>query len=104
MIKVSVFYPYKDGVAFDIDYYVNRHAPMVRDRLGAACKGVAVEQGLAGATPGSHPTYVAIGHLLFESVESFQAAFAPHREQIMADIPNYTTIEPVIQISQVKLG
>jgi len=36
-------------------------------------------------------------------VEDFQSAFGPHMEEIMGDIPNYTKIEPVIQISEVKL-
>jgi uncharacterized protein (TIGR02118 family) len=104
MIKVSVLYPCKEGASFDMNYYLSRHIPMVREKLGAAVKGAAVEQGLGGATPGSHPTYVAMGHILFDSVESFQAAFAPHAAAIMADIPNYTAIQPIIQISDVKMS
>jgi len=42
-------------------------------------------------------------HLRFESVEAFQRAFGPHAEAIMADIPNYTDIEPMLQISEVLL-
>ena len=104
MIKVSVFYPQKDGARFDMNYYVISHMPMVRQKLGAACKGVAAEQGLAGGAPGTPPAYAAIGHLLFDSVEAFQTAFGPHAATIMADIPNYTNVEPVIQISDVKLS
>jgi uncharacterized protein (TIGR02118 family) len=102
MIKISVLYPYKDGAAFNMDYYINRHVPMVRETLGAACKGTAIEQGLSGPAPGSQPTYVAMGHILMDSVEAFQAAFAQHGPKFMADIPNYTAIEPIIQISEVK--
>jgi len=36
-------------------------------------------------------------------VEAFQNAFAPHAAEILADIPNYTTIQPVIQFSEVKM-
>jgi uncharacterized protein (TIGR02118 family) len=43
-----------------------------------------------------------MAHLSFESVEAFQAAFGPHAEAIMGDIPNYTDISPAIQISTVK--
>jgi uncharacterized protein (TIGR02118 family) len=46
---------------------------------------------LAGATPGSPPTFTAMGHLYFDSVEAFQAAFGPHAGEIMGDIPNYTS-------------
>jgi uncharacterized protein (TIGR02118 family) len=103
MIKVSVFYPNEEGKKFDMDYYLNSHIPMVQEKLGAALKGGAVEQGLGGAEPGSPATYVAMGHLLFDSVEAFQSAFGPHAEAIMADVPNYTDIQPTIQISEVKL-
>ncbi len=103
MIKVSVFYPNRDGSKFDMDYYCNNHIPMVQQKLGAACKEVAVEHGLSGATPGSRPAYVAMGHLYFNSAEAFQAAFGPHAPAIMADIPNYTDIEPVLQVSEVKV-
>jgi uncharacterized protein (TIGR02118 family) len=103
MIKVSVFYPNNEGSKFDIDYYCNRHMPMVRQKLGAACKGAAVEQGIACPTPGSRPAFIAMGHIYFDSVEAFQTAFGPHADAIMADIPNYTDIQPTLQISEVKI-
>ena len=103
MIKVSVLYPNKAGGRFDIAYYCAKHIPMVQQKLGAACKGVAVEHGIGGGTPGSQPAFIAIGHLLFDSVAAFQAAFAPHAQAIMGDIPNYTDLQPTIQVSEVKI-
>lgn len=103
MIKVSVFYPNEKGKKFDMAYYCTKHMPMVQKKLGAACKGVAVEAGLAGGAPGAPAMFAAMGHLWFDSVESFQAAFGPHAKDIMADVPNYTDIQPTIQISEVKL-
>ncbi len=103
MIKVSVFYPASENAKFDIDYYCKRHMPMVQEKLSPALKSMAVEHGVAGATPGAPPTFVAMGHLYFDSAESFQKAFGPHAPQIMADIPNYTNVQPTIQISEVKL-
>jgi len=104
MVKISVLYPYADLSAFNMDYYLNNHIPTLRQKLGAACKGIAVEQGVGGGAPGSPPTYAAMAHLLFDSVESFRAAFRPHAETIQADVPNYSTVRPVVQISQVKLS
>ena len=103
MVKVSVFYPNEMGTRFDMDYYCAKHIPMVRQLLGAALKNVAVEEGIAGMTPGSSATYIALGHLYFESVAAFQEAFTPHAAQIVGDIPNYTDSEPTIQISIVKI-
>jgi uncharacterized protein (TIGR02118 family) len=104
MIKVSVFYPNNDGARFDMDYYRDRHMSMVQDRLGAACKGIAVEHGVAGATPGSRPQFIAMGHIYFDSLEQFQSGFGQHVEEFVADVPNYTNIQPMIQISEVVVA
>jgi len=103
MIRVSVMYPNGEGNKLDFDYYCNKHIPMVQEKLGAACKGVAVDQGLSGAGPGAPAIYAAMGHLLFDSIEDFQTAFGPHATTFMADIPNYTNIQPIIQISSVLI-
>ncbi|MGZ6221677.1 MAG: EthD family reductase [Syntrophales bacterium] len=71
--------------------------------MGTACKRIAVERGLGGAEPGSRATYIIMFHLYFDSVEAFQAAFGPHAPAIMGDIPNYTDIQPTIQVSKVKM-
>lgn len=104
MIRVSVLYPTTAGARFDWAYYLGSHIPLVRRKLGAAMKSIAVEQGLAGGVPDSQPTYLAMAHLTFESVPAFQTAFATHAVEIMADIPHYTSIEPTIQISDVKIS
>lgn len=103
MIKVSVLYPNSDDARFDMTYYVERHMKLVQDRLGAACKGVTAEQGLGGPAPGSKPTYIAMGHLLFDSLQTFQQVFPQHAQELMADIPNFTNTHPVVQISEVRL-
>jgi len=103
MIKVSVFYPNDKGSRFDMTYYCDRHIPMVRRLLGAALKAVAVEQGMSGAEPGSAPSYLALGHLTFESLTAFQTAWGPHAQQIVGDVPNYTNTQPTIQISEIRI-
>ena len=103
MIKVSVLYPNSDVATFDMDYYLINHVPMVQSKLGDACKKAEVDQGFSGGEPGSKATYFAMCHLYFDSVEAFQNSFGPNAEEITADIPNYTNIQPVVQISEVKL-
>jgi uncharacterized protein (TIGR02118 family) len=39
--------------------------------------------------------------MFFDSLQSFQGAFGAHAGPIMADVPNYTDIQPTIQISEV---
>ena len=103
MIRVTGLYPYSDDRRFDIHYYCNSHIPMVRKALGSALKGISVDYGLDGGAPGSKPPYVAIAQLLFDSLESFQTALAPHAAEFAKDSPNYTDIDPQMQISEVKI-
>ncbi len=103
MIKVSVFYANGEGKHFDMDYYCEKHMALVRRLCGEAIRGIAVEQGTSGGAPGSAPQYLAMGHVYFESVDSFNAAFGPNMKEIVADVPNYTNIQPVLQVSEVKL-
>jgi uncharacterized protein (TIGR02118 family) len=103
MIKVSILYPQQSDTNFNMSYYVDHHMPMVRRLLGSALKGVLVEQGICGEKPGSPAPYVATGHLLFESLEAYQASFAPHAKEIVEDIPKYTNSVPLIQIGEVRL-
>lgn len=102
MVKVSVFYPNEEGKKFDMNYYCDTHIPLVRKLLGTACTNAAVDQGLAGGTPGSKAPYIAIGHLYFNTIEDFVSSFTPNANEIMSDIPNYTDTTPVIQINEVK--
>lgn len=103
MIKVSVLYPNIKNADFDIDYYCNQHVPMVIALLSPEVKSGVIEKGIAGSSPGEPPSFLAMGHLYFENVEAFQTSFGRHAERIMADIPNYTNTQPVIQISEVLL-
>ena len=86
MIKVGVFYPLTRR--FEWDYYLNKHTPMVKARLGAALKKVEIEAGIGGGTPTATATYCAICQLGFQTMrgvpDSVRAARAGdhqrHRE------------------------
>ena len=102
MIKVSVLYPNDEGCRFDMEYYLQTHLKLVEDRLGSACKEITVEAGLGSAAPDSPAPYVCAGHMVFDSLEAYQQAFAPHVEAIMGDIANYTNVTPVVQIGEIR--
>jgi uncharacterized protein (TIGR02118 family) len=103
MIRVNVLYPNNPGSTFDMNYYLSKHMPMVQQKMGAALKGMTVDQGLNGGLPGTEAAQRVIASLLFDSVEAFEHAFTPHTAEIMGDIPRYTNIAPVIQVSEVKM-
>ena len=102
-IKVSVLYPNESGKTFDMDYYCNKHVPMVAGLLREAVIGATVEKGLGGGAPDQEAAYSAMGNLYFETMESFQNSFGPNAEQIMGDIPNFANVEPIVQISEVMI-
>jgi uncharacterized protein (TIGR02118 family) len=104
MIKVSVMYPYAPGARFDHDYYRDRHMPMLKARLGDACKSYTIDKGVAGAAPGTPPVYIGMCHVFAESAAISQAAFGPHAKEKLGDIANYTDLKPVMQISEVVVG
>jgi hypothetical protein len=44
---------------------------------------------------------VAAAHLVFESAEAFQGAMMPVAGDVIGDAPNYTAIQPVVQLSEI---
>ena len=102
MVRITVLYPNETGKKFDVDYYRNRHMKLVGDRLKSfGLVRTEVDKGLAGGAPGAPAPYVCIGHVYFNSVGDFQKGMGAHGKEIMADIPNYTNIQPQIQISEI---
>lgn len=102
MVRISVLYPKEAGKKFDLDYYVNRHMALVRERLGSfGLVRTEVDRGIAGGAPGALAPYVAVGHVYFRALDDFQRGMGAHGKEIMGDIPNYTDIQPQIQISEI---
>jgi uncharacterized protein (TIGR02118 family) len=101
MIRLSAIYPATDGQTFDDAYYFGKHHELCVARLKpegmVSCE---FDKGLSDAS-GGKPPYIAIAHLVFNSIDDFQKAMAKHGQEIMADIPNYTKIQPVLQISEI---
>ncbi|MEQ5839469.1 EthD family reductase [Paraburkholderia acidicola] len=90
MIKVSIFYPYRENGRFDVDYYCSAHMPLAAKLFGTALKGWSVDIGVNAGPPGSAPPYVAAGHFLFDTADAFYQVFTPVSAQLLDDIPNYT--------------
>ncbi len=101
MTKVTILYPAGDGKKFDMDYYLNKHIPMVKGLFAGALKATAIDIGIAGGAAGAPTPFVVICCFYFDNVSAFQNAMAANGPKIQGDIPNYTNIQPVIQISKV---
>jgi uncharacterized protein (TIGR02118 family) len=104
MIKIAVLYPNKPGSHFDVEYYLNTHMPMSARLLGSAVKAISVEIGRSGVTAEDQPPFAAICGFTCETLQDFNDAFLPVASELQGDIPNYTDIEPIIQISDIRIG
>ena len=93
MIRLSVFYPSTDGATFDHDYYRDKHVPLCVRTWGL--DGAEIDKGVTGPN-------VAAVHFRFESLDAMQAAMGgAGTGEVMADVANYTSISPVMQISEI---
>ncbi|HEX4017830.1 MAG TPA: EthD family reductase [Frankiaceae bacterium] len=95
MIRFSVMYPSAEGSTFDKDYYVSKHVPLAVKTWGLDSSAAQIDMGLNGP-------YVAAVHFVFEDNDAMGAALAsPGTGDVMADVANYTNIEPVTQTSEI---
>ena len=93
MIRFSALYPVTEGASFDYDYFVGTHVPLALKAWGL---------GSAQVDKGVNGPYVAAAHFEFESQEALGAALgAEGTAEVTADMANYTTIQPVTQISEI---
>jgi len=101
MIKMAIMYPNGEGSTFDMDYYSKKHMPMASELMGESLKAMVIDKGLGGGGPEDPATYAAIGYFYFKDMPTFQATMGEHSDKLRADVPNYTNIKPVIQVSEV---
>ncbi|MEO8112414.1 MAG: EthD family reductase [Ginsengibacter sp.] len=102
MFKVAILYPNGEGKNFDMNYYEKKHMPMVAKFLGNNLKFYEIDKGIAGRTPNDKVPYLAVGYFYVKDVAEYNKAVGQNRDTIISDFKNYTNIQPVIQISEVK--
>lgn len=93
MIRLTVSYPATPDATFDHDYYRDTHVPMAVQAWSPV--STEIDKGIDGPN-------VAAVHFIFDSLEAMGAAMgSPATGDVMADVANYTTISPVLQISEI---
>ncbi len=102
MYKVTILYPNGEDKTFDMDYYEKKHMPMMAGFLGANLKFYEIDKGISGRTPTDKVPFVAIGYFYITDIAAYNKAIAENRDAVINDIKNYTNIQPVIQISEIK--
>ncbi|MDE1177387.1 MAG: EthD family reductase [Edaphobacter sp.] len=97
MVTLSVLYPKTSASRFDHDYYRDTHTPLVKSRL--APESITILRGLS--TPDGPPvTYELMALISFTTLAHLQSALATHGPEVIGDIPNFTDVQPIIQINE----
>lgn len=100
MLCITAIYPNDRGSRFDADYYRTSHCPFAQSLLSPhGLAAIRTTIGLAGLD-GSPPPYWAVSEMHFTSRAAFDAAIAAEGPAIFADIPNYTNVTPILQVSE----
>jgi len=102
MFKVTILYPNGDDKTFDMEYYEKKHMPLVAGFLGKNLKFYEIDKGIAGRTPNEKVPFLAIGYFYINDVAEYNKAIAQNRDAVINDFKNYTNIQPVVQISEIK--
>ena len=100
--KVAILYPNGEDKTFDMDYYEKTHMPMVAGFLGKNLSFYEIDKGIAGRTPNDKIPFLAIGYFYIKDVGEYNRTIAQNRDAVISDIKNYTNIQPVVQISEIK--
>lgn len=100
MFCASVAYPIQQGGRFDFEYFAKKHAPLFARYLGDNCVRFEVHRSLASPAAPT-PSFLGVAYFWVRSGEEFGAALAQYGNEIYADIPNFTDIEPIRQWSEV---
>lgn len=97
MLCATLLYPNDSDTRFDFDYYLQTHIPMAKKVFG---DGIEVSRGMS-APDGTLPKYVVIVRIPIESVDQFTRLAAEKAGPVMADIPNFTNVTPLMQFDEV---
>ncbi|MFA6114065.1 MAG: EthD family reductase [Sphingomonas sp.] len=92
MATLVVTYPAQDGAHFDLDYYIDRHLPLVRDtwsKHGLTDARALIPDEVA-------PAYAAIALLEFSDAAAIDRALgSPEAGAVFGDVTAFTNIAPV---------
>jgi len=99
-ITVTVSYPNTPGSKFDMDYYMSTHLDLVGKCWGDKLISARAVKGVATPDPNTPPRFQVIAILEVENPDVLQGMLEAHGAEIMGDIPNFTDVQPEIQVSE----
>ena len=97
-------YPNEPDKKFDMDYYLNKHMTVLHEKLDpVSLVKTEIDEGIDSQGENTPPPFRVICHMFFNSMEDFEKIL-PYEAELFGDVPNYTNIVPVVQISEMIQG
>ena len=93
---LTILYPREDGATWNADYYRDGHMPLIMDLYGTrAIRRFEVRKGPEqGAFMGTVNIYI-------EDQDAFDAAGAEHTQTLVDDVPNFSSVFPVVVTTEI---
>jgi uncharacterized protein (TIGR02118 family) len=98
---INILYPAKDNDAFDFDFYVRRHVPLIKDILGASLHRIEVRRGASSQDGAGPPTYTCVISIWIADWPAYEKAIAARASELIAEVPLFTKVMPQMQIDEV---
>ena len=90
-VRVFVLYPSGEGMKFDSEYWLSKHYDLLKNGVWKDALDIEFSLGLTDSP------YVAVATVIFADKASLSASLAePGMAEVIADISNYTNIQPVV--------
>lgn len=90
---VTVLYPAKEGATFDMDYYLQKHMPLVTARWGPA----GLSQWYVTDLRKTEQPYSVQATLIWDTgLDGFKKAAEEHGAEVFADVANFSSEQPVV--------
>lgn len=100
-IKVAFYFENEEGGTFDFDYFREVHIPLViKLQKQYGLLSIEIEKGIAGETEDAPIPNVVVATLIFKSFDLLLQS-DPVADELNADVPKFTNIRPVIQVSKI---
>ena len=98
-ISLQVIYSASEGSTFDHDYYTSKHFAVVDEHISQFIQSQLVTKGVADV-PDQPASVHAIATFVFKDNDALGAALTA-AGPVLADLPNFTNVQPTMLIGEV---
>ena len=94
-----ILYPFEEGGTWDADYYRDHHMTLIMDLYGTeAIRRFEVRK--PAPVPEGNPLLMGSVNFYIEDQAAFDAAGAEHTETLVADVPNFSSVLPMVIVTE----